>query len=65
MKAYLSLFLAGALICGASPLAFGRNYSNESSSTGRHSRSATHHHSTGSRHSSNSGSKTHSNIPKN
>jgi len=73
MKATLSLFLTGALILGATSLAFGSPRDGETSdqkakhASSSHKSRNSHHHSTGSRHSgkTNSGSKTESNIPSN
>jgi hypothetical protein len=73
MKATLSLFLTGALILGATAMAFGEDSHENSDQKAKHassdhrSRSSTHHRSTGSQHHSNtnSGSKTHGNIPSN
>jgi hypothetical protein len=73
MKASLSLILTGALILGATSLAFGRPGDGETSdqkakhASSSHKSRNSHHHSTGSHHSgkTNSGSKTESNVPSN
>jgi hypothetical protein len=66
MKIYLSLLLTGALIAGATSLAYGESQKSEDHAGASHkSRSSTHHRSSGSHRKGNSGSKTQSNVPPN